>query len=146
MDIKTKPKADFLWSTLGSVLVSERIRNEFEQRQITGIQFAPVFMRKVGDKLIKYPFDIKHENESYYEMIITGYSKSPPGAEIISKCEYCGRETFDRNKRIIKMNDDMWDGQDIFFLNTTIWMIVTDRVQNILIELGATNIIFEPLN
>lgn len=79
-------------------------------------------------------------------MIITSYSKSPPGAEIISTCEYCGREEFDRNKRRIEMNEDMWDGQDIFFLNTTIWMLVTDRVQNILKELEATNIVFEPLS
>lgn len=146
LDIKTKPKADFLWSTLGSVLVSERIKNEFEHLQLTGIQFAPVTMRKVGDKLIKYPFEIKHENEFYYEMIITSYSKSPSGAEIITTCEYCGREAFDRNKRRIEMKQDMWNGQDVFFLNTTIWIIVTDRVKKVLQELEATNIVFESLS
>jgi hypothetical protein len=107
LDIKSKPRADFLWSTLGSVLVSERVKNELEQCKITGVQFAPVIMRKVGDKLIKFPFEIKYENDNYYEMIITSYSKSPPGADIISTCVYCGREEFDRSLRRIEMNEDM---------------------------------------
>jgi len=143
LDIKTKPKADFLWSALGSVLVSERIKVVFENQKVSGITFVPVIMRKVGNKNFKYPFDIISDNITYFEMIINTSSKYPPGAEIHNTCDSCGREEFDSSKRKIEMNSDMWNGEDVFFLNTTLWIIVTNKVKAIIEDLKATNIIFE---
>jgi len=63
--------------------------------------------------------------------------------KIHNTCDSCGREEFDSSKRKIEMNSDMWNGEDVFFLNTTLWIIVTNKVKAIIEDLKATNIIFE---
>jgi hypothetical protein len=42
------------------------------------------------------------------------------------------------------MLESMWKGADIFFLASTLWIVVTDRVRGSLLELGATNAQFSP--
>jgi len=36
----------------------------------------------------------------------------------------------------------MWNGQDVFFLATTLWIIITDRVKALLEPLRPTNVSF----
>lgn len=143
LDIDNEPKVDFLWSCLGSVLISDRIKDLFIKNEIKGVKLSPVIKRKVGNKVIKYPFKVSENGSNYSELIITANSKNPPGAEIISICKNCGREEIDNDARQLKMLPDMWCGEDIFFLNTTLWIIVTDRVKNLIEGIAASNVIFE---
>lgn len=145
LDIPCEPKADFLWSTLGSVLISERILNALNENKISGFANFPVIKRKVGNRVIKYPFEVPEISSNYFELIITSNSKRPPGADIISICKGCGREEYDEKSRKIIMKPDMWNGADIFFLNTTLWIIVTEKVKNLIESMKATNIVFEEI-
>ena len=143
LDIDNGPKLDFLWSCPGSVLISERIQELFIKNEIKGVKFSPVIKRKVANKVTKYPFKVSENDINYSELIITANSKRPPGAETISLCQICGREEIDIDARQLIMLPDMWGGEDIFFLNTTLWIIVTDRVKSLIEGIDASNVQFE---
>ncbi|WP_144556030.1 hypothetical protein [Bacillus sp. X1(2014)] len=97
----------------------------------------------MGNKVIKYPFKVSENDSNYSELIITANSKRPPGAKTISLCQICGREEIDNDARQLIMLPDMWGGADIFFLNTTLWIIVTDRVKSLIEGIDASNVQFE---
>jgi hypothetical protein len=145
LDIDNEPKVDFLWSCLGSVLISKRIKDLFIKNEIKGVKLSPVIKRKIGSKVIKYPFKVTENVSNYSELIITANSKRPPGAESISICKICGREEIDYDARQLIMLPDMWGGEDIFFLNTTLWIIVTDRVKSLIEGIDASNVQFEKM-
>jgi len=43
------------------------------------------------------------------------------------------------------MRKDMWGGQQIFFLKTTLYMIVTEELVKKIKQMDATNIDFVPI-
>lgn len=156
----SRPKSDFLWSSLGSVVVSPKVKSLFEQHEITGIRFCPAVIDKVGKRDSQGPIpiaatgepeDIVEEVEAerdpsefgpLYEMVVVSTSGRPPGAEITSRCPACGREEFDQSKRIITLTEAMIPFTDIFFLATTLYIMVNDRVREIAWRNGLTNVEF----
>jgi hypothetical protein len=163
LDVPSQPEADFLWSGLGSVVVSQRVRDAVVRAGIKGATFVSVVPRKIGMRKAKLPpprprtgepedliTEIKKAVDpdlvaSYYELVVTAESKYPPGAEPHTTCELCGRETYDAAARQLVMRDDMWTGDDIFFLATTLWIVVTDSVKTLLESIRATNLMFSPV-
>jgi hypothetical protein len=157
LDVPSRPRADFLWSSLRSVVVSERIRALFESEQINGIAFCPVTLRRIGKREAKLPPPMPSTGEPediieevplltrtdsvgpYYEMVILSDSAYPPGGEPVSICSGCGRESIDNDKRQIVMRPSMWRGGDIFFLATTLHIIISDRLRRLLQKLKVTN-------
>jgi hypothetical protein len=81
----------------------------------------------------------------YHEMVVTAESARPPGAEVVFTCAACGRESFDAARRALVMNPAMWRGQDVFFLATTLWIVVTEHVKAELTRARASNICFDHL-
>jgi len=161
LDVPSRPEADFLWSGLGSVVVSERIRDTMAGAAVSGCEFVRVIPRKIGKRqatrrpLIPKsgePEDLlaamiqvvedPSEIPPYYELVVTAQSKHPPGAEPDWRCDLCGRGTYDADLRRLVMEPPMWNGQDVFFLATTLWIIVTDRVKTLLEPLRPTNLSF----
>jgi hypothetical protein len=53
LDVPSRPRADFLWSSLGSVVVSQRVKDLFESKKISGPSFLPVVLRKIGEREAK---------------------------------------------------------------------------------------------
>ncbi len=153
----SRPQSDFLWSSLGSVVVSPKVKILFERHAITGVQFCPAVIDKVGKRdstgpvpiaSTGEPEDIIDEVEAernpaefgpLYEMVIVSTSGRPPGAEIISRCPACGREEFDNSKRVITLTQDMVPPTDIFFLATTLHIVVNDKVREIAWRNRLTN-------
>ncbi len=161
LDIPSKPAADFLWCYIGSVVVSQRIKDLFKELKISGVAFAPVTLRKVGTRSARLsppiprsgePEDIIREVRTvanpnlhcrYYELIVHAQSQRPPGAEPTEVCEACGSLTIDWRKRRLLMLPQMWTGAEVFCLATTAYILVVDRVRQQLQRLGATNLEFE---
>jgi hypothetical protein len=79
----------------------------------------------------------------YFELVIESDSRYAPGALPLSVCSGCGRETFPETDARFVMADSMWKGADIFFLASTLYILVTDRVRQALQDLGATNVRFQ---
>jgi hypothetical protein len=163
LDIPSRPRADFIWASLGSVLISERIRQLFESLNIRSVSYSPVTLRKVGKREARLPApipstgepeDIIHEvplltrTDSigpYFELVVQSESGYAPEAAPLSICAGCGRETFPDNDKRLVMVDSMWKGADIFFLASTLYIVVTDRVRQALKDSKASNVQFELL-
>jgi len=163
LDIPSIPRADFIWACLGSVVISQRIRTLLESLRVEHVSYYPVTLREVGTwgtsripprPLSGEPEDVINEvvpplsrTDSigpYFELVVQTESGRAPGAEPDSICGGCGRETYpDKADRLV-MRESMWKGADIFFLASTLWIVVTDRVRGSLLELGATNVQFSP--
>ena len=160
LDVPSRPEADFLWSGLGSVVVSERVRDTMVRAAVSGCEFVRVIPRKIGrrratrrapiprggepEDLLAWVAQVRDPSgiPPYYELVVTAESKHPPGARPESTCELCGRETYDADARTLVMEPHMWNGQDVFFLATTLWIIITDRVKALLEPLRPTNVSF----
>jgi hypothetical protein len=126
------------------------------------ISYCPVTLRKVGTRNARLPApipstgepeDIIHEvplltaTDSigpYYELVVQSESGVAPGAEPLSVCSRCGWETLPETESRFVMLESMWKGTDIFFLNSTYFIVVTDRVRRALQNLRATNVHFAP--
>lgn len=161
LDIPSRPRADFIWGCLGSVIISKRVRQLFESIGIASVAYSPVGLRRVGKREARLtapipstgePEDIINEvpllarTDSvgpYFELVIQSESGYAPGSEPLSVCSGCGRETFPDSEARLVMAESMWKGVDVFFLASTLYIVVTDRVRAALQNLRATNVRFE---
>lgn len=164
LDVPSRPEADFLWAGLASAVVAQRIRDTIVDAGLKGCVLVPVVPRKIGKRRAKLPPPIPSTGEPedliteikqvldpskvppYYELVVTAQSKHPPGAEPSATCDLCGRETYDRSARRLVMTPEMWNGDDVFFLATTLWIVVTDPVKVLLERLRPTNVVFTPMS
>ena len=72
-------------------------------------------------------------------------SGPPPGVDRVLYCESCGRRSFDHERRQLVMLPEMWRGEQVFFLATTLWIVVTDAVKQVIDALRPTNVEFRSL-
>lgn len=54
-DVPSRPRADFLWPSIGSLIVSERIKNVLIDSCSDDIAACPVILRKIGKREAKLP-------------------------------------------------------------------------------------------
>lgn len=162
LDIPSRPRADFIWGCLGSVVISERVRRLFESLCLKSVSYCHVTLRKVGKREARLPAPIPSTGEPediimevpllsrsdtvgpYFELVIQSVSGYAVGVQPLHVCPGCGRETFQDDKARFVMVESMWKGADIFFLASTLYIVVTDRVRRALQDLKATNVQFEP--
>lgn len=160
LDIPSRPEDDFLWPSF-SPLVTERIRDKIDSLKIREIAFAEVTLRKVGKESPKLPAPIPSSGEPediitevrttlfpeaegrYFEMCVYGRSAPPPGRELKSVCSTCGNKDFKwARSRGLVMTESMWTGLGIFILETTMTILVTDKLKQEIQELMPTNVEF----
>ncbi|MBL9170811.1 MAG: hypothetical protein JNN07_23970 [Verrucomicrobiales bacterium] len=160
LDIPSRPEDDFLWPG-SSPLVTERVREKVESLKIREVAFAEVTLRKVGRESSKLPAPIPSSGEPedvitevrttlfpdgegrYFELCVYGRSAPPPGRELKSVCSTCGNKDFKwaRSKELV-MTESMWTGLDIFVLETTRIILVTEMLKQEIQKLGPTNVEF----
>jgi hypothetical protein len=163
LDVPSRPRADFLWSSLGSIVVSQRVKDILEESGVNDVNFCEVILRKVGMREASFPAPVPASGEPedlinelpllkeldgverYYEMIILKESLYPPGGTPRSICVGCGRPDVDNSTRQIDMTPEMWQGDSIFFLATTLYVIVTDPLKKLLENLRSSNVVFEKM-
>lgn len=154
----SRPKSDFLWATIGSAIVSPKTKKVFEEAGVTGVRFCPAVINKVGKRDAIGPAPIpetgepediieeaepEQKSESFgplYEMVILGESGQPPGAEITSRCEGCGREEYDKYKRQLVLTSSMIPDSDVFYMATTLYIYVNQKVHDLILRHRLTNI------
>lgn len=161
LDVPSRPRADFLWCSPESVVVSERVRGLLETLRIADVALCQVTLRKVGRREAHLPPPMPPTGEPediidsvplaseadtvgpYWEMIVLHESGYPTGGEPVRVCRDCGRETIDYKRRKLNMLPSMWRGQNIFLMATTLYIIVTDALKRELERIGPTNVLFE---
>jgi len=158
LDVPSKPRADFLWSQIGTPVVSERVRSLFSSLGVKDVGFRVVSLRKIGKREARLPPAIPTSGEPedmfdslplqgkadtlgpYYHLIVHGRSDYPPGGKAIWICPDCGWERMPPAPAVrFVMRDSMWRGHDIFFLGATGFLMLTDRLKLALQRMRATN-------
>jgi hypothetical protein len=133
--LRSRPQCDFLWPKPWSRLVSQQVKDLFEQQRVSGVAFCPVPIIRPRRPSI----------ERLYEMVIVAESGRPPGTEITHVCPTCGREEFDRSKRQFVLTPEMIPTADVFYLATTLWIIVNQKVHDLIMGSGLTNVQLQPM-
>jgi hypothetical protein len=112
LEVPSRPRADFLWSSLGSLIVSERIKNVLVDSCSDNIAVYPVALRKIGKREATLPAIIPSTGEPediiaevpilknksgigpYYEILILKESEYPPGGSPINICAGCKKSQY----------------------------------------------------
>ncbi len=160
LDVPSKPCFDFLWASHSSLVVSERIKNLMLEQCSKDIAVCDVVLRKTGKRDVNIPVQIPSSGEPgdimdeapllqshakvglYFEICVLDESGCPPGGEPKSVCSGCKRPEIDMCRREIRMRNEMWKGNQIFFLATNQYIIVTDELKRKLENMKPTNVIF----
>jgi hypothetical protein len=160
LDVPSKPTADFLWPPV-TALVSQRIWQKLKSLNLRDVAFSEVTPRKVGKKSPKLPPPIPSTGEPediinevpttkfpkasrrYFELCVYGKSSPPPGRDLASVCSNCGGKTYKyaRHAKLV-MTESMWTGHEMFMIETTGHILVTDTLKNELLDLRPTNVEF----
>ncbi len=161
LNVPSRPRAGFLWPSLGGLVVSERIRNCLVGFCSGEIAVCPVTLRKTGKREATLPPPIPSTGEPedmmdevpirnitsdigpYFEVVILKESGYPRGGTPTGFCSGCGRPELDRSARELRMKPEMWRGDRMFFLATTLYVVVTDDLKERLSKLCPTNVVFE---
>ncbi|MGR9035650.1 MAG: hypothetical protein ACU83O_03555 [Gammaproteobacteria bacterium] len=162
LDIPTEPTADFLWPNIRSFVISERMKQMVFDKLSGDVEIVPIQLRKVGRRNAtaapvkgdseepKSGFheagftDYRDSIGSYYQVLVRSESDYPKGGMPVSVCPVCKREAIDDQKRELTMTEKMWRGQPIFFLRTTLYIVVTEPLAEKIRKMQASNVAFIP--
>lgn len=161
LDVPSRPRADFLWSTIGSLVVSERVKTLLIEFCSSDIAVCPVTLRKIGKREAKLlpPMPTTGEPEDmideisilkdtseigpYFEVLVLKKSDYPPGGTPTRICPGCRRPDVNTSTRELRMTQEMWKGDNIFFLATTLYIVITDELKEELARYRLTNVVFK---
>lgn len=162
LEIPSLPESDFLWGSIGSIVVSEKVKELLTQYNGHQVAFCRVKIKKVGTRKVELPAPVPSTGEPenlfnelpmnsdtngvgpYYEMVVLRESGFPQGYAPADPCSGCGRDIGDNAARIFRMTRQMWNGESIFFFTTTLYVIVTEDVKQLLEDVAVTNVEFTP--
>lgn len=147
LDMAAPPEVDFLWSS-ESVVVSPNMHRVLTTMPLRGASLAPITVR-IGRRTHADRRDgsvvAAADPAAYHELVVRAESGYPPGVEPVTFCGSCGRRHFDHERRQFVMRPEMWKGEQVFLLATTLWIVVTDPVKQLIEGAGATNVEFVSL-
>jgi hypothetical protein len=161
LDVPSRPRADFLWSSCGALIVSERIKNTLVDCCPDDVAVCPVTLRKIGKREANLPPPMPSTGEPediinevpiiratsgigpYFEVVVLKESGCPWDDISIDVCPVCRRPDLNCVSRNFRMVPKMWKGDSLFFLATTLHVIVTEEVRKRLAQHCPTNVVFE---
>ena len=109
---------DFSWVPGGEIIISQRVKDVFEEHNVTGCRYCPVEMINPEDSEDRIVVKLPYECPPLYDMIITGSggnAAEESGIKIDEKCDYCGSVSYldwEIEYLVIDLNNG--DGSDIF--------------------------------
>lgn len=161
LDIPSEPSADFLWAELGGPLVSERVRAAMAAFWAEDVYFTEISYRKVGRRSAKARAPIPESGEpediiravrsrvspaglpSYSRLNVRHQSQWPADAENSPVCPGCRRPRHPIRTARPEMTASMWRGHSLFYLASTLHLVVTSWVRDALHAIEASNVSFE---
>lgn len=162
LDVPSRPHADFLWASIGTFVVSERIKRLLISVCPKDVTACPVTLRKIGKHSAKLapvvlesgePEDMFAELPAarrttdvgrYFEILIRNESGYPSGGAPKRVCAGCQRPTIGENRKL-RMTPKMWTGSSIFYMATTLYIIITDDLRCRIERARSTNVRFESI-
>lgn len=132
MRIKIKRnKGDFLWTFLSECIINEKIARIFSKTNVIGYELREV-----------ETVDVELKDTSLWEFIVTGKggdAHKDSGIYLKQYCKYCGDKTYSAFENGIIVDENNWDGSDVFTVKGySRHILVTERVKKLLEENKAT--------
>jgi len=162
LDVPSRPRADFLWASIGTLVVSERVKRLLVSACPNDVVACPVTSRKIGKRSAKLEPVIPESGEpedmvaelsvarrttdvgKYFEILIRNESGYPPGGTPKRFCAGCQRPAIGERRKF-RMTPKMWMGNSIFYMATTLYIIVTDDLRGRIETVKPTNVRFESI-
>jgi hypothetical protein len=142
------------------LVVSERIKSLLISVCPKDVSVCPVTLRKIGKRSAKLeppesgePEDMFAELPAsrrapgvgkYFEILIRNESGYPPGGTPERVCAGCRRPTIGQHRKF-RMTPKMWTGSRIFYMATTLYIIITDDLRCRIEKVHSTNVHFESI-
>ena len=142
--------------------MSQPVRDAFVRERVTGLEFLPVEIAGVGrgepeeetpmsDDVIE-PEDVMDAVEweaaleqfgPLYQAVPVAESGPPPGMVVLGRCDVCGWKHIDSYSRYFMLTPEIVPEADVFRCATTLYLLVSDRVERLVQEREFTNVAFK---
>ncbi|ACL04709.1 hypothetical protein Dalk_3019 [Desulfatibacillum aliphaticivorans] len=152
-----------MWpTTLICTVVSKEVKDVFINNEITGVNFRKVDIDGIGkhEPWDDYPVvddsiamldlveltEKEEDPEQYgplYQMVILFESGYPPGIKIVNRCRKCGYIEIDNEDMEISLSSKTVPEADIFFLKSTRYIVVSDKVKLLMEKSNFSNVSFQ---
>lgn len=160
----SRPRYDFLWPALGCAVVSPRVKRVFEKNDVTGVSFHDIEVKAIGamepDREPPMPSSGEPEDiisvvrreinlKSFlplYLLVVEKESGLPPGVIDRGRCPECSYPYQDTSHRKMCLTPEIIPDTDIFFLSTTLYIIVSEKVQRLVKSHRFANVNLTPFH
>ncbi len=128
---------DFVWTWYSDCLITDKVLHLFQEANLTGFTVNPVEVRLKKGKRKELSKDLM-----LWELVITGRGGDADpysGIRLIYTCPHCSLKVYSSFQNGIVVNKKTWDGSDFFTVTGYQFIIVTERVKDLIIEYALTN-------
>src|SRR3990172_8594057 len=128
---------DFVWTWYSDCLITDKTLRLFRDAGLTGFTVNPVEIGPTtegGKRLATLP--------TLWELVIVGRggdADPKSGIHLIYMCPHCGLTRFSSFRNGIVVDQQAWDGSDLFTITGYPFILVTERVKELAIKHGLTN-------
>lgn len=154
--VPSRPESDFFWGLLEGPIVSARVADAMPDAGVTGIAFSPVDDVRCGigpasreppipesgepEDLVEWANSKPEPGQQFFVMEVASEGNYTVNMREQTLCPACGRREVERSGDWHVWEDSIWNGQDVFHFPTTQWIIVTEKVANLLSVLNVDNV------
>jgi len=135
--LQSKKVGDFVWTWYSDCLITEKVLHLFQQAGLTGFIVKPVQIKpetEKGEKLTTIP--------KLQELVVTGKGGDADldsGIHLIYTCPHCNLIEYSSFRNGIIVDEQAWDGSDFFTVTGYQFILVTEKVKELMIEHRLTN-------
>ena len=130
-----KKYGDFLWTFLDWIITEEVVKI-FRDNKISGYKLKPV---EITNRKLPYKLN---------ELIVTGKggdAHADSGICLKGKCDYCSLKYYSAFENGIIVNENNWDGSDLFTVTGYPgYNLITEKVKDLIVEHKLTGVIITP--
>ena len=157
LDLPSLVNFDFLWPNIRSFVISERIKTLIFDALTDVVDIVPIHLRKLGNRQImpmpandstqpdqSFADDTEQTVPKFYQVLVRAESDYPKGGSPVSECPVCKHKLIEDQERELVMTEKLWGGQAIFFLKTSLHVVVTEALVEKIRAVQASNVEFIP--
>jgi hypothetical protein len=124
INIRSKKIADFLWTFLGEIIISDEVLKVFKENHITGFEVKPVEVCNVNVSQHYWELEIKGSG---------GEADLSSGIFLKKECSCCHLKRYSAFENGIIVKTENWDGSDIFTMTGySGYVLISEKLKKII--------------
>ncbi|MBI5650984.1 MAG: hypothetical protein HZC40_11160, partial [Chloroflexi bacterium] len=135
--LPSRKVGDFIWTWVSDCLITNKVLLLFREAGLTGFTVNPAMVKlktQRNKKLIEPP--------TLWELVVTGKGGDADpisGIRLIYTCPHCGMKKYSSFRNGIIVDERVWDGSDFFTVTGYQFILVTERVKELVTRNALTN-------